>query len=78
METVGLARRRGRAVLSARLHLAATDQAHGQRFVVRERGRPRATPLLLALVVVEVTDIVFAIDSIPAVLAITAAWPASR
>ena len=51
--------------------LPATDRLRGQRFLVRERGRTLATPLLLALVVVETTDVVFAIDSIPAVLAIT-------
>jgi tellurite resistance protein TerC len=51
--------------------LPATDRLHGQRFVVRERGRTLATPLLLALIVVETTDVIFAVDSIPAVLAIT-------
>jgi tellurite resistance protein TerC len=51
--------------------LPATDQLHGQRFLVRERGRPLATPLLLALIVVETTDVIFAVDSIPAILAIT-------
>jgi tellurite resistance protein TerC len=51
--------------------LPATGQLHGQRFLVRERGRTLATPLLLALIVVETTDVIFAVDSIPAVLAIT-------
>jgi tellurite resistance protein TerC len=51
--------------------LPATDQLHGQRFLIRERGRLLATPLLLTLIVVETTDVIFAIDSIPAVLAIT-------
>ncbi|MCB9727440.1 MAG: TerC family protein [Deltaproteobacteria bacterium] len=41
------------------------------RFIVREEGRLRVTPLLLALVVVESTDVVFAVDSIPAVLGVT-------
>lgn len=41
------------------------------RFFVREDGRLRATPLLLVLAFVEVTDIVFALDSIPAILAVT-------
>ena len=44
---------------------------HGSRFVVRINGRLMATPLLVALTVVETTDLVFAIDSIPAVLAVT-------
>lgn len=43
----------------------------GQRFFTRENGRRMATPLLLALVMVEVTDLVFAVDSIPAIFAVT-------
>jgi len=43
----------------------------GNRFWRRERGRRVATPLFVALVVVETTDIVFALDSVPAVLSIT-------
>ncbi len=43
----------------------------GARFFVRAGGRLMATPLLLVLVVVEATDIVFAIDSIPAIFAVT-------
>src|SRR6202790_3261616 len=44
---------------------------HGHAFWRRESGRLVATPLLVALVVIETTDIVFALDSIPAVLAVT-------
>src|SRR6202165_1980396 len=44
---------------------------HGHDFWRRESGRRVATPLLVALVVIETTDIVFALDSIPAVLAVT-------
>ena len=51
--------------------LPATDELRGQRFLVRERGRTLATPLLLALIVVETTDVIFAVDSIPAILAVT-------
>jgi tellurite resistance protein TerC len=51
--------------------LPATDQLHGQRFIIRDGGRLLATPLLLALIVVETSDVIFAIDSIPAVLAVT-------
>src|SRR6267142_2086093 len=43
----------------------------GHEFWRRENGRRVATPLLVALVVIETTDIVFALDSVPAVLAIT-------
>ena len=48
-----------------------TDDYRGPAFVVREHGRRFATPLLAALVAVETTDIMFALDSIPAVFAIT-------
>jgi tellurite resistance protein TerC len=49
----------------------STTRYHGQRFVVREAGRLVATPLLAVLVIVETSDIVFAIDSIPAIFAVT-------
>ena len=48
-----------------------TDDYRGAAFVVREGGRRLATPLLAALVVVETTDVMFALDSIPAVFAVT-------
>ncbi len=48
-----------------------TGSYHGKRFFVRQGGRTWATPLLLVLVVVEVTDVVFAVDSIPAVFGVT-------
>jgi tellurite resistance protein TerC len=48
-----------------------TDDYRGPAFVVREGGRRIATPLLAVLVVIETTDIMFALDSIPAVFAIT-------
>ena len=44
---------------------------HGQRFLVREHGALMATPLLVVLLFVEWTDVIFAVDSIPAVLAVT-------
>jgi tellurite resistance protein TerC len=43
----------------------------GRRFLVRKNGRLMATPLLVALAAIELTDILFAVDSIPAVLAVT-------
>ncbi|MDZ7363762.1 MAG: TerC family protein [candidate division KSB1 bacterium] len=43
----------------------------GDKFLIKRRGRRYATPLLLVLVMVETTDLVFALDSIPAILAIT-------
>ena len=44
---------------------------HGGNFVILQGGRRFATPLLLVLVVVEATDLVFAVDSIPAIFAVT-------
>jgi tellurite resistance protein TerC len=46
-------------------------ELHGDRFTIVENGRRYATPLLLALVTVEVSDLIFAVDSIPAIFAIT-------
>ena len=51
--------------------LPATGRLHGQRFLVRDGARLLATPLLLALIVIETTDVIFAVDSIPAILAVT-------
>ena len=51
--------------------LPVTDELDGQKFVTRINARRAATPLLAALVVVEFTDIIFAVDSVPAVLAVS-------
>lgn len=48
-----------------------TEGFRGQAFFVVENGRRFATPLLLALAMVETTDVLFAVDSIPAVMAVT-------
>jgi tellurite resistance protein TerC len=48
-----------------------TPEYHGDRFLVRVHGRRMATPLLVVLVCVEVSDLVFAVDSIPAIFAVT-------
>ena len=48
-----------------------TPVLHGSRFLVRKDGALMATPLLVALVVIETSDLVFAIDSIPAVFSVT-------
>jgi tellurite resistance protein TerC len=55
----------------ARRRLPFTDRLDGQRFWTTLDGKRVATPLLLALIVVEVSDLVFAVDSIPAVFAVT-------
>ena len=51
--------------------LPVTPGYHGQSFLVRVDGRLFATPLLLVLVVIEGTDVVFAVDSIPAIFGVT-------
>lgn len=51
--------------------LPATSEYHGSKFVVREARRWVVTPLFLVLLAVEASDIVFAVDSIPAIFAIT-------
>lgn len=48
-----------------------TNKLHGQRFFVRLLGRLHATPLFVALLFLEATDIVFAVDSVPAIFALT-------
>jgi len=48
-----------------------TSEYHGKKFFVRLDGRLLATPLMLVLVVVEATDVIFAVDSIPAVFGVT-------
>lgn len=51
--------------------IPVTPEYHGQRFFIRHAGKLMATPLFAVLVVVETTDVMFAIDSIPAIFAIT-------
>ncbi|MEZ4580281.1 MAG: hypothetical protein R3A10_01275 [Caldilineaceae bacterium] len=48
-----------------------TSRYHGEHFFIRRLGFIVATPLLLVLVIVETTDLVFALDSIPAIFAVT-------
>jgi len=55
----------------ANRHLRLTRDYHGERFFVRTEGRLFATPLFLVLLVVEITDVTLAIDSIPAIFGIT-------
>ena len=52
-------------------HLKITPSLEGERFFVWREGVRYATPLLLVLVLVEVSDIIFAVDSIPAIFAVT-------
>ncbi|PLY41120.1 hypothetical protein CSZ94_17580 [Janthinobacterium sp. ROICE36] len=55
----------------ARRHLRVADGDHGERFFVVKGGLRYVTPLFLVLILIEVTDLVFAVDSIPAIFAIT-------
>ncbi|HEY0714688.1 MAG TPA: TerC family protein [Polyangia bacterium] len=54
-----------------RRFVPTTTEYHGQKFLVRLNGRMTATPLLVVLVVVEMTDVMFAVDSIPAIFGVT-------
>jgi len=55
----------------ARKLFPVTTKFHGQKFTIREAGKLTLTPLALVLLVVETTDLIFAVDSIPAIFAIT-------
>lgn len=52
-------------------HLRMTDTIENERFFVRKNGLLYATPLLLVLIMVELSDVIFAVDSIPAIFAVT-------
>ena len=52
-------------------HLKVTDRLHGEKFFVWQQGVRYVTPLFLVLILVEISDVIFAVDSIPAIFAIT-------
>ncbi len=54
-----------------RSKLRMTDELQGEKFFVRRNGLLFATPLLLVLIMVELSDVIFAVDSIPAIFAVT-------
>lgn len=54
--------------------IPTTDGYRGERFVVKEGGRWLATPMLTALILIELTDVVLALDALPAALTITTEW----
>ena len=54
-----------------RSRLRMTDSLEGERFFVRRNGILFATPLVLVLILVELSDVIFAVDSIPAIFAVT-------
>jgi tellurite resistance protein TerC len=63
--------RRNLALRLFRRFVPSVEEFRGGRFLVIEAGKRYATPLLLVLIVIEASDIVFAVDSIPAVFAVT-------
>src|SRR5262245_25927411 len=62
---------RNPVIALAKRQFPVTHNLAGERFVVRINGKPALTPLALALIMIETSDLIFAIDSIPAVFAIT-------
>jgi len=62
---------KNRVVRLARKFFPVTPELHGQHFVTIWNGRKALTPLALVLLMVETTDLIFAVDSIPAVFAVT-------
>jgi tellurite resistance protein TerC len=56
---------------NARRFIPSTHQFDGDKFFTIEKGKHVATPLFMALILVEVTDVIFAVDSIPAIFAVT-------
>jgi tellurite resistance protein TerC len=62
---------RNLVIRTVRRVLPVTPRFHGPRFVVRQDGRIWATPLLVALLCLEASDVVFAVDSVPAIFALT-------
>ena len=58
-------------LILVRRFVPVTKEFHGQQFFIKKRGKWIATPMFIVLVMIETTDIVFAFDSIPAIMAIT-------
>lgn len=54
-----------------RSHLRITHELHGERFFLRKNQLVYVTPLFMVLVLIEISDLIFAVDSIPAIFAIT-------
>ncbi len=52
-------------------HMKITNEYHGEKFFVLKEGVRYATPMFMVLVLVEMTDLIFAVDSIPAIFAVT-------
>lgn len=61
----------GRLLQWLKKRMRVTDQLEGEKFFVVRQGVRYATPLLLVLIMVELSDVIFAVDSIPAIFAVT-------
>ena len=59
------------ALVWMRRHLRVTDEYHGEQFTVVKDGVRWYTPLFLVLILIEISDLIFAVDSIPAIFAVT-------
>lgn len=59
------------AVRLAKRFFPVTHEFHGQKFFIKEGGKWLATPMLIVLVTIEFSDVIFAVDSIPAIFGIT-------
>lgn len=62
---------KNKVLIWLRQHLRITDSFHRERFFIRKNHLLYVTPLLLVLVVIEISDLIFALDSIPAIFAVT-------
>jgi len=70
-ETISINPRENKVFKIIRKIMPITQELHGQKLFIKRMGILAATPLFLALVIIELTDVLFALDSIPAILAIT-------
>lgn len=70
-ETININPRENKVFKIIRKIMPITQELHGQKLFIKRMGILAATPLFLALVIIELTDVLFALDSIPAILAIT-------
>lgn len=70
-ETININPRENKVFKIIRKIMPITQELHGQKLFIKRMGVLAATPLFLALVIIELTDVLFALDSIPAILAIT-------
>lgn len=70
-ETININPKENKVFKIIRKIMPITQELHGQKLFIKRMGILAATPLFLALVIIELTDVLFALDSIPAILAIT-------